>query len=85
MADDVRGSSQIPTGKKIEPHEAKKLDPTKMGVGLTGRPQAPEVEGQAFVWRWCECPWCGAAVRILYDTDRYLWYQCGNCGGYFRA
>ena len=52
---------------------------------LTGRPQAPEVEGQMYVWRWCECPWCGVAVRILYDTDRYLWYQCGNCGGYFRA
>jgi hypothetical protein len=84
MADN-KGNAEIPTGKKIEGQEAKKLDPAKMGVGLAGRPQAAEVEGQDRYWRWCQCPWCGAALRIWYDTDRYLWYQCGNCGGYFRA
>jgi hypothetical protein len=81
MAEDPK----IPTGKKIEPSEAKKLDPAKMGVGLTGRPQAAEVEGQAKYWKWVICPWCGSTVRILYDTDRYLWYVCGWCGGWFRA
>jgi hypothetical protein len=79
-----KGDSNVPVGKKIEADEAKKLDPAKMGVALTGRPQTPEVEGQARFWTTVQCPWCASYVRILYDTDRYLYYQCGWCGGWFR-
>ena len=75
----------IKRGVKIDPEEAKTLDPAKMGVMLTGSPAAEEVEGQAWYWGWTQCPWCGNVGRSQLDTDRYHWYTCGACGGAFRA
>jgi predicted RNA-binding Zn-ribbon protein involved in translation (DUF1610 family) len=75
---------KIIQGEKIDPEEQKTLDPTKMGVMLTGTPAA-EVEGQFRYWAYTQCPWCGNVGRSLISTERYNWYTCGSCGGAFRA
>ena len=74
--------STVKKGTKIQPDEAKKLDPAKRGLATQ---QAPEVEGQELMLALTECPWCNAIGRTIIDTERYNWYECGNCGGPFRA
>jgi hypothetical protein len=76
---------KIREGKKISDEELKTLDRSKMGVALAGPPKAPEVEGQ---WRYpgiTQCPHCGFLGRSILDTNVFLWFTCGFCGGAFRA
>jgi hypothetical protein len=71
-------------GSKIEGAAASKLDPAKMGV-LVAKPTDPEVEGQALVLQYLECPWCSNIGRTVIDTERYHYYTCGNCGNLLKA
>jgi len=70
---------------KIEEEDAKKMDPAKIGLMLTGTPQGGEVEGQYRYYGWTQCPHCGNVGRSPLDTERYLSYRCGSCGGCFSA
>lgn len=76
---------KVMVGTKIEATEAKKLDPAKMALSMTGTPKAQEVEAQMAYLGYTQCPWCGHVGRSVIDTDRYTWYVCGACGGAFRA
>jgi DNA-directed RNA polymerase subunit RPC12/RpoP len=72
-------------GTKIDEAEAAKLDPGKMGISMTATPHTPEVEGQALLYAYTRCPWCGHVGRSVVSTSRYIWYRCGGCGQPFRA
>ena len=74
--------SNVKRGTKIEADEAKTLDPAKRGKTTS---EVPDVEGQELVLTLTECPWCGNVGRSVVDTDKYNWYECGNCGRPFRA
>lgn len=76
----------IKLASRIEESEAKSLDPSRLGVGMTGTPRAAEVEGQARTLSWLSCPWCSVANRCTVDEDDDdQWFRCGGCGGAFRA
>jgi hypothetical protein len=77
---------KVRTAAKISAEEAKTLDHSRMGVAVTDAAKASEVEGQAIyeIYGGATCPWCGAAVRVILDTDVYRWYKCGACGQAFR-
>ena len=77
--------TEVKEGTKIEADEAEGLDPKEMGVMIAGTPPEPEVEGQAVVWGYTRCPWCGNVGRSVVDTRRYRYYTCGFCGRMFRA
>jgi hypothetical protein len=79
------GEIKVLEGKKISDEELKTLDRSKMGVALVGAPRNPEVEGQWLHPQWVQCPWCGNMGRVIVDTNIYLWFTCGLCGGAFRA
>ena len=66
-------------------------------LGVAGTPpedaevmdlQAVQAGGDASAsfmrWNIAICPYCGTANRVLEDTQRYLWFRCGRCGGQFR-
>ena len=74
---------KIIEGKKVEAAEAQKVDRKKVGKGQKNVPAA-EVEGQIRRWVTVRCPWCASLNRILEDTERYLWFECWNCGNLFR-
>lgn len=76
---------KITEGVKIEESEAATLDPTKMGIAMAGDPPETEVEGQVRYLGYTRCPWCGNVGRSILDTNRYLWFRCGRCGGAFKA
>ena len=73
---------EVRKGTKIPADEAKNLDPKKRHLATS---TVPDVEGQALVMGYTECPWCGNIGRSVIDTDRLSWYECGNCGRAFRA
>jgi len=75
------GEATVKKGTKITREEAKSLDRTKMGVGIT---KAPEVEGQELYVGLVECPWCRTLNRVILDTNYYVWWTCGGCGGHYR-
>jgi hypothetical protein len=81
MAEEIK----VTKGTKIEPEEAKNMDRTKMGVAISGPPQEEDVEGQYRYYGYTQCPWCGNIGRSVLETDYFLWYTCGACGGAFRA
>jgi hypothetical protein len=76
---------KVKTATKIEPDEAKALDPAKMGVGRLDPPVEGEVEGQYRRWETRQCPWCHRIVWCYIDTQVWLWFRCGWCNGAFRA
>lgn len=78
-------AEQVRKGTKISAEEAKTLDPSKMGVSISGDPLQAEVEGQSMYVGYTECPHCGHVGRSVIDSERYVWYTCGRCGGPFRA
>ncbi len=74
---------RMKTGTRIEEKEAKRLDASRMGLGLIGMPRGAEVEGQARKIEWIGCPWCGTPCRCPVDSG-VDWYRCGSCGGAYR-
>lgn len=81
-------------GKKIEESAARKLDPARMRIALTGTPRPAEVEGQAQSAGFASCPWCKGVGRVspqplsspLASTSPQSdstnpWFRCGACGG----
>lgn len=71
-------------GTKIEGAAASNLDPAKVGV-LVSRPTDPEVEGQTMRGGYVQCPWCDNYSRPVVDSDRYVYYMCGDCGNILKA
>lgn len=53
---------------RIEESDVKELDPALLRIGMTGAPQAAEVEGQCGDLEWAACPWCNGANRIAAPT-----------------
>ncbi len=77
--------NKIKIGTKVDPAEAKKIDPVRVGQTTAGPGAEPEVEGQATGPGYVTCPWCGAMLRGYFSDTYYLSYRCTVCGGYFRA
>ena len=82
MADEIR----IKIGTKIEPEEAKSLDPGKRGQTAPVPQKGDEVQAQEY---WAQqaigCPWCGATNWLWVSDTYYYWYTCWNCGNPFRC
>jgi len=74
----------VKTGTKVEPAEQKNIDPATVGLMIAGPPPNVDVEGQAY-WGYTRCPYCGHVGRSLISSRRYIYYNCGYCGGLFRA
>jgi hypothetical protein len=66
---------------KVDPEEAKKLDPAKIGLMLAGPGPEAEVEGQYACWT--KCDWCGHWGRSQCTDYACVTYRCGWCGGVF--
>ena len=69
---------KVRLGTKLTAEEAKKFDPSEIGVGLAATAGA-EVEGQfdSVV----VCPWCLTLRFIDESAYRVKCFRCGNCGG----
>jgi predicted RNA-binding Zn-ribbon protein involved in translation (DUF1610 family) len=76
---------KVKVGTKVDPAEAKKIDPARIGEATVGSSAETEVEGQATGAGYVTCPWCGTLLRGYFSDTYYLSYRCTACGGYFTA
>ncbi|MBI5515180.1 MAG: hypothetical protein HY909_15495 [Deltaproteobacteria bacterium] len=66
-------------GTPPEGARVKKLEPVTATTVA-----AADASASYLRWVTVACPHCHSANRILEDTDRYLWFTCGYCGGSFQ-
>jgi hypothetical protein len=67
-------------GSKVDPDQAQKLDPGRIGSLTEGSLQQPDVEGQTATVQYCQCPWCGWYGRVPVGEKLQAFYTCGGCG-----